>query len=115
MPQTLKPTVHIIDPYRLDRPPRYSQVTSTAGPSRIITTAGQIAVDAHGYTPSILAQQMPLALKNLRITLEAAGATVQDILRLNYYFANYDPNDTTRAKPLADFLQGHRPSSTLIP
>jgi len=65
--------------------------------------------------PPTLAEQMALALKNRSQALEAAGASVEDILRLVYYFANYDPNDTTRAKPLADFLQGHRPSSTLVP
>lgn len=94
--------------------PTFSHVSTSSGPSRIITTAGQVGADENGVVPSTVDAQIELAFVNLRRALEAAGASVKNVLKLTYYIVNYDPNNRRHFKPLVKFLDGHRPATTLI-
>src|ERR1700759_1481451 len=110
------PAVRTIDPYGLfDSRPTFSHVSTSTGPSRIITTAGQVGADENGVVPSSIDAQYELAFVNLRRCLEAAGAKVTDVLKLTYYVVNYDPNNRIHFKPILKFLGGHRPPTTLVP
>jgi monoamine oxidase len=107
--------VQTLDPSRLfESRPTFSHVSTSTGASHIITTAGQIGVDENGVVPGSLEAQYELAFVNLRRCLEAAGASVKDILKLTYYVVNYDPNNRRHFKPLVRFLDGHRPATTLV-
>lgn len=104
-----------LDPFGLfDSKPTFSHVTTSTGPCRIITTAGQVGADENGVVPKKIDDQYELAFINLRRCLEAAGAAVTDIMHLRYYVVDYDPKNRRHFKPLAKFLNGHRPSTTLI-
>ncbi|KIH93251.1 monoamine oxidase [Sporothrix brasiliensis 5110] len=112
----MKPVVVTSDPHGLfDSRPTFSHVASVLGPSRVIMTAGQVGVDAYGRVPEDLREHMAVAYSSLQRCLEAAGATVQDIIKLVYYIVDYDPNNRVHVEPLVAFLQGHRPATTLVP
>ncbi len=108
--------VQQIDPFGLfDGRPTFSHVSTSTGPSRIITTAGQVGADKNGVIPDSIEAQIELAFTNLRRCLEAAGASVTDVMKLTYYIVNYDPKNRPHFKPLLAFLNGHRPATTLVP
>lgn len=114
----LKPNdhVHSLYPHGIrETVPTYSHLTTTTGPSRIIFTAGQVGADANGVVPASADAQIALALENLSRCLEAAGATVRDIVKLTYYIVNYDPKKRLQTPHLLKFLKGHRPAATLVP
>lgn len=107
--------VQNIDPFGLfESRPTFSHVSTSTGPSRIITTAGQVGADKDGVVPVSIEDQIALAFTNLRRCLEAAGASVADVMKLTYYIVNYDPKNRTHFTPLMNFLGGHRPATTLI-
>lgn len=110
------PSVHTIDPHLLfDSRPIYSHAATTAGPCRIVATAGQVGCDHNRVFPEDIEEQLSLAMKNLGRALEAAGATVTDIFKLVYYIVDYDPNNRRHTKHVQAFLNGHRPPTTLVP
>jgi monoamine oxidase len=118
MTSKMKPVkeVETIDPHGLfDSRPSFSHVSTSTGPSRIITTAGEVGADANGKVPTDYDEQIALAFKNLRRCLEAAGASVQNIMKLTYYVVNYELYGRRYFKHLYEFLGGHRPATTLIP
>lgn len=104
-----------LNPYKTRTSPFYSAVTHSTGPCTIVTTAGQIGARPDGTVPSDPEEQYSQAIDNLRRCLEAAGARVQDILKLTYYIVNYDYLKPLHRPVLMSFLGDHRPASTLIP
>jgi monoamine oxidase len=108
--------VETIDPHGLfDSRPTFSHVSTSTGPSRIITTAGEVGAGPNGKIPADYDEQIALAFKNLRRSLEAAGASVKNIMKLTYYVVNYELYGRRYFKHLYEFLDGHRPATTLIP
>ena len=93
----------------------YSHIAMTTGPSKIIMTAGQVGADINGVVSSDPEEQARLAFSNLKTCLEAAGASVHDIMKLTYYSVNYDHTKRPHTRPLMEFLDGHRPAITSIP
>lgn len=117
-PKPPKPdtSVEVIHPYSTyDQRRYYHNVTSTNAPSTIITTAGQIGRDINGNFPTDPEEQITLAFANLKRCLEAAGAGVEDVLKLTYYIVDYDVKNRPHLGPLMRFLNGHRPAATLVP
>lgn len=97
--------------------PTYShvQVTTISSTCTLITIAGQVGVDAKtGKIPSTVNEQFELALNNLSKCLESAGATPANLIKLNHYVVDLDPNDTSRSEILLKFMAGHRPPGTLV-
>lgn len=108
--------VRMIHPHKLfDSRPTFSHVTSSIGSSRIVITSGQVGADENGVVPASIDDQISLAFENLERCLAAAGARVQDILKVTYYIVNYDPENRRHKPHLLKFLKGHRPASTLVP
>jgi monoamine oxidase len=111
-----KTNVVTIDPHGLfDSRPTFSHVASSSRPARLVTTAGQVGADEDGVVPSDLDEQIKLAFVNLQRCLDAAGASVADIMKLVYYIVDYDPDHRRHTKHLQAFLNGHRPATTLVP
>ena len=117
MPSPFRPQLGVakITPYNVSPSPVWSHVTASQPGSKIITTAGQIGQDAEAKIPSDPDEQITLAFYNLQQCLEAAGAKVEDILKLTYYIVNYDSKNRRHTKHLLKFLGGHRPATTLVP
>lgn len=105
----------LIAPYKIRESPFYTHVSQSAVGASIVTTAGQIGIRPDGSTPSDPDEQYSLALANLGRCLEAAGARVEDIVKLTYYIVNFDPKTPRHRKPLMAFLGDHRPPTTLVP
>ena len=110
------PSVTTINPYKVwNTGPIFSHVSTSLGASRIVATSGETGRAETGDIPSDPDAQIELAFQNLGRTLEAAGATVKDIFKLVWYVVNYDVDNRTYRKHLVKFLDGHRPSTTMVP
>lgn len=89
----------------------YSQVvTTTSNGVTTIYVSGQIGKG------SDLASQMTDALANLRDQLEAAGASFEDIVKMNTYIVNYQPQDLAVFRGIRKEIMGDEniPASTLV-
>lgn len=107
--------ISIHPPGMMESRPTFSHVTSSLGNNnRFICTAGQIGTYADGSFPAGRDEQIRLALKNLARCVEFAGAKVTDIQKLVYYIVDYDHTRRDHFEPMKEFLNGHRPATTLI-
>lgn len=90
-------------------------LVSNAG--RVLYCAGQTSVDANGAPlhPGDMAAQFDQALKNLETVLQAAGMTMRNVVRLNYYVTDmpaFNQAGAHVAKRLA--AMGCQPPGTLL-
>ena len=117
VPQLPKPQegATLIKPYKVRKSPFYTHVTQSTGPATLVTTAGQVGQKPDGSVPSDPDEQIQQGIDNLRRCLEAAGARVQDVMKVTNYIVNYDPKNPRQRKPLFELLGDHRPVSTLVP
>ena len=76
-----------LNPERLIRNPAFTQAISVEGPHRTVYVGGQNAVDAEGNIvgKGDIAQQSETASRNLTVALEAAGATLDHVVKMNVY------------------------------
>jgi 2-iminobutanoate/2-iminopropanoate deaminase len=82
---------------------------------RLIYVSGQVALDESGALvgKGDPAKQAEQVFKNIHRILTGCGATIDDIVKINWYFR--DMNDraaTTAARE--KFLGTHRPASTAV-
>jgi len=101
------------------RPPHpiYSHVQTTpiSPTSTLVTIAGQIGVPpVSSSAASTFAEQVEIALSNLKKCLAAAGATPADIVKVTQYIVNLDPKDKSRVAAYSKFIGDHRPPSTVV-
>jgi enamine deaminase RidA (YjgF/YER057c/UK114 family) len=79
-----------LDPTGLATIPGAVNLTIATG-TRIVHISGQTGVDADGkVVGSTHAEQSKRALENLRVAIEAAGATPADIAKLMIYIVDYN-------------------------
>jgi enamine deaminase RidA (YjgF/YER057c/UK114 family) len=79
-----------IDPPELYGIPSLANVTIATG-TRIVHISGQTGVDKEGKVAgSTHLDQCRQALRNLRIALEAGGATLADVAKIMIYMVDYD-------------------------
>ena len=83
-----------LNPVELVRPAGYSHVVATRGGKQVFVS-GQVSLDAEGNLvgKGDLKAQAERVFENLRVALAAAGATPQDVVRLNTYVVGYKPSD----------------------
>ena len=78
-----------IDPPELLKIPEIVNVSIATG-SRVIHISGQTAVDVEGKVVGAThLEQSRLAFRNVLIALAAAGATLDDVAKLNIYMVDY--------------------------
>lgn len=72
--------------------PAYSQVVTVSGSGRMIFVAGQLARDGHGNCvgPGDMRAQIEQVGENIKTCLEAAGATLADIVKTNTYITDFE-------------------------
>jgi enamine deaminase RidA (YjgF/YER057c/UK114 family) len=70
----------------------FNQGEVIEGQQRVLVCAGQTSVDANGEPQHAgdMAAQIGLALDNLEAVLRAAGMTLANIIRLNFYTTDVD-------------------------
>jgi len=102
-------------PVDLPRPNGYSHVVSASGTGVYI--AGQVAFDADGRVvgPGDLRTQTEQVFKNLVRALAAAGARVEDLVKITVFVVNYKPADSEVIREVRSrFLANPPPASTLV-
>jgi enamine deaminase RidA (YjgF/YER057c/UK114 family) len=93
----------------------YSQVAIVPAADRLIYVSGQVAIDESGTLvgKGDAAKQAEQVFKNIHRILSDCGATIGDIVKVNWYFRNMGD----RAAIIAErdrFLGAHRPASTAV-
>ncbi|MXZ89439.1 MAG: RidA family protein [Dehalococcoidia bacterium] len=80
-------TITPINPETLHRNPAFSQAMTVDGPHRTVYVGGQNAVDVDGNVvgQGDVAAQAEQVARNLQAALEAAGATLGDVVKLTIY------------------------------
>lgn len=92
----------------------YSNVVTT-GPGRLVFVAGQIAFDANGELVGAgdVAAQTRQVMENIRLALEAAGATFADVVRVVNYITDVELFGEMAAVR-KEYLVEPYPASTLV-
>jgi 2-iminobutanoate/2-iminopropanoate deaminase len=72
--------------------PAYTHVVTVSGSGKMIFVAGQLARDANGKLvgPGDIRAQIQQVGENIKTCLEAAGATLADIVKTNTFVTNYE-------------------------
>ena len=84
-------TTRFINPPTLSKPPGYTHVVEAAGPGRVVYVAGQLGLDQAGNLvggPGDFRAQATQTFENLKNALAAAGATFNDVVKLNNYLTD---------------------------
>ncbi len=83
------------NPVTLLKPSGYTHIVSVQAPGKIIFISGQVSVDKDGKLVGAgdLKAQVRQAASNLKLALEAVGATPADIVKTNTYIVNYKQSD----------------------
>jgi reactive intermediate/imine deaminase len=108
-------TKRALDPDGLPSPVGpYSNVVTTP-PGRFVFVAGQVALDANGEVVGAgdVTAQTRQVMENLRIALEAAGATFADVVRVVNYITDVDLFGQMAAVR-KEYLVEPYPASTLV-
>lgn len=91
----------------------YVHQIEVTGPNKWLTLSGQLGMEKDGSVPEDPAEQMKVALDNIRKNLESADMGVQDVTKLVFYLVEEIDLDQ-RKKIINDFLGDHLPCMTLI-
>src|SRR5690242_10265229 len=78
----------------MHKPVGYSHIAEVTG-GKLVYIAGQVAMDVQGNLvgKEDFGAQVRQVFANLKVALEAAGATFNDVIKLNYYCADsVDPS-----------------------
>lgn len=107
--------VKFSNPKTLAPPPGYTYVVETTGPSRTIYIAGQLGLDLKNQlVGSDFRSQCKKAIDNLRLALKAAGATLNDVVKINNYLTDMKDIGTFREVRDSAFNMKAPPASTTI-
>ncbi len=80
-----------------------------------IYVSGQASLDANGHLvgPSDVVAQTRQTLENMKTVLAAAGATLDDVVKVTVYLANRDDRPKVN-EVRKEYFKANRPASTLI-
>ena len=95
----------------------FSQAIEVAGGSRVLYCAGQTSVDEDGRPLHVgdMRKQVDMAFQNLETVLKAAGFTLADVIRLNYYTTDVDKFFESHEIVTSRLSRtGSQPSGTLL-
>jgi enamine deaminase RidA (YjgF/YER057c/UK114 family) len=107
----------VSQPRRVEQTSRiYTRGRYRAG--KLVYISGQVAWDAKGEIvgKGNFRVQVTKALENLKIALTAAGATMEDLIKVNYYVVNLKPDQVPIIREVRSkyFFAEHPPASTLV-
>lgn len=108
---------HVINPPELFVGKAFSQTFSIEGAQRLIFVAGQIDCDRLGKVrnPDDLEAQLKGTLENLDIALRAQGATMHDLVKVNFYIVGLQPAQTPKIRDIrAAFFNPEKPPAVTL-
>jgi 2-iminobutanoate/2-iminopropanoate deaminase len=95
----------------------YTHVVVT-GPGKLVFISGQIARDKQGNLvgKGDLHAQTVQIFENLKAALAAAGATFNDVVKINWYIRDYKPESLSMLREVRNMYvnKDNPPASTLI-
>jgi enamine deaminase RidA (YjgF/YER057c/UK114 family) len=110
-------STQFINPGALSTPKGFTHVVVTQ-PGKLVYVSGQTARNASGDIVGTgdLRAQVTQALANLKAALAAAGATTDDLIKVNYYVVNLKSDQVPVIREVrTKYLSGeHPPASTLV-
>jgi len=85
--------VEVVNPNGIYKPKTYFQASVSSG-TRIISLAGQVAIDEHGTVVGAgdLSAQTDRAYRNVFLALQDLGASFSDIAKLTVYVVDWSPS-----------------------
>jgi 2-iminobutanoate/2-iminopropanoate deaminase len=107
----------VINPWTWQDQFGYVQANAISDGNHVIHCAGQASVDDDGNPihEDDMAGQLDQSLNNLGTVLEQAGATLSDVVRLNYYVTDIDAFFRAMETTGPRLAQANcRPASTLL-
>ena len=105
------------NPKTLAKPPGYSYVVEATGPNRLIFIAGQLGLDMENKLvgePGDFRAQAVKAVDNLRLALADAGATLNDVVKINNYLVDMSHIGIFREVRDQNFNMSAPPASTTV-
>ena len=107
--------VHFVKSENLPPSPGYSQAVEIRR-GRIIYVAGQVALDRSGKVvgEGDMRAQAQQTFENLKAALEASGAKFENVVKLNYYFADITQLSVVREVRDKFINTANPPASTAV-
>jgi len=109
--------MQFLNPEGLSKPKGFTQVVVTQ-PGKVIYVSGQVPVNASGEVVGTgdFRAQVTQVMENLKTALAAAGATMQDVIKANYYVVNLKPDQVAVIREVRGkyFSPEHPPAGTLV-
>jgi 2-iminobutanoate/2-iminopropanoate deaminase len=109
--------VQFLNPAGLSKPMGYTQVV-VAPTGRMVYVSGQVPLNASGMVvgKGDLRAQVTQVMENLKTALAAAGATMNDVVKANYYVVNLRPDQVPVIREVRSkyFSAEHPPAGTLV-
>jgi enamine deaminase RidA (YjgF/YER057c/UK114 family) len=109
--------IQFLNPEGLSKPIGYTQVV-VAQPGKLVYVSGQVPLNAKGEVvgKGDLRTQMTQVMDNLKTALAAAGATMNDVIKANYYVVNLKPDQVAVIREVRSryFSAEHPPAGTLV-
>jgi 2-iminobutanoate/2-iminopropanoate deaminase len=106
-----------LNPAGLSKPMGYTQVVATQS-GKVVYVSGQVPLNARGEIvgKGDLRAQVTQVMENLKTALAAAGATMNDVVKANYYVVNLKPEQVPVIREVRSkyFSAEHPPAGTLI-
>jgi len=96
--------IRLFNPSGMPAAPGYSHVAEITG-GKLVYIAGQVPHNAAGelVDPSDFQKQLEQVFANLKIAIEAAGGTFDDVVKLNYYCVDsVDPSQQPLVRKVGD-------------
>jgi enamine deaminase RidA (YjgF/YER057c/UK114 family) len=108
-----KPMKEFLNPPGVGKPTGWTQVVSSRQ-GRMIFVSGQGGASAEGQMPTDFTSQAKNTFENIGRCLTAAGATFDDIVKMNYYLTDL-ANVTELRRIRSQYLnQSKPPASTMV-
>ena len=81
-----------VNPWEWSKGFGFSQAVEVSGPGRLLVCSGQTGIGEDGSPPETadMGAQVRKAFENLTAVLGAAGLTMADVVRINYYTTDVD-------------------------
>ncbi len=111
-----QPAARLKNPATLHTPRGYSHVAEVPPGQRLVFIAGQVALDKAGALvgPGDMKAQSVQVFENIRLALAEAGATFNDVIKLNYYVVDVGQIATLRDVRDRYVNTAAPPASTLV-
>jgi enamine deaminase RidA (YjgF/YER057c/UK114 family) len=115
--EVTKARPQFLNPAGLSKPNGYTHVVIVQ-PDKLIYVSGQVALNTAGEVvgKNDLRTQVTQVMENLKTALAAAGASFQDVVKLNYYVVNLNAEKLAVIRDVRNkyISAEHPPASTLV-